>query len=67
VLSGTLKVLYGDNPTTLESINLTSGQYLTIPSGKIHRMVGITDSYYLEASTIQLDDVIRIQDEYGRK
>ncbi len=33
----------------------------------IHRMVAITDVDVLEVSTPELDDVVRLDDEYGRK
>jgi len=67
VLSGTLQVLLGDTVDKLISIDLTIGQFLVIPPEKIHRMIGVTDCYYLESSTNQLDDVVRIEDNYGRK
>ena len=33
----------------------------------IHRMEGIEDSFYLETSTNELYDVVRIEDKYNRK
>ena len=66
VLSGTLKVLYGDEEDNLEELILESGDFLVIPPFKIHRMYGITDSYYMESSTPELDDVVRLQDDYKR-
>ncbi len=38
---------------------------LTAP-GVRHRMTAITDLVMLEASTTQLDDVVRVEDRYGR-
>ena len=35
--------------------------------GTIHRMEGLEESVYLEASTPDLDDVVRISDDYNRK
>ena len=32
----------------------------------IHRMIAITDVIVAEVSTIELDDVIRLEDKYGR-
>ncbi|MBT7124990.1 MAG: cupin, partial [Gemmatimonadales bacterium] len=37
-----------------------------IVPGTIHRMVALTDVDILEASTPHLDDVVRIEDRYGR-
>jgi mannose-6-phosphate isomerase len=31
-----------------------------------HRMIAVTDCDVLEASTPELDDVVRLEDEYGR-
>ena len=41
-------------------------QYVTIYPGQIHRMSGVEDSVYLESSTTQLNDVVRIEDDYNR-
>lgn len=65
VLTGTLVVMYGDSVDKLETIELNN-YYLVIPPLKIHRMYGITDCIYLEVSTPELDDVVRLQDMYGR-
>lgn len=35
--------------------------------GTIHRMVARTDVDVLEVSTPDLDDVVRLEDDYGRK
>ena len=66
VLSGTLKIIIGDTEDSLGDVILNAGEYLAIPPFKIHRMFGVTDCLYLESSTTQLDDVVRVQDEYGR-
>jgi hypothetical protein len=33
----------------------------------IHRMVAVTDCKVLEVSTPELDDVVRLEDRYGRE
>jgi mannose-6-phosphate isomerase-like protein (cupin superfamily) len=35
--------------------------------GTIHRMVAVTDVDVLEVSTPELDDVVRLEDAYGRQ
>jgi mannose-1-phosphate guanylyltransferase len=45
---------------------LHPGAVFTIKPGVIHRMAAITDIVYLECSTSQLDDVVRLSDVYGR-
>lgn len=59
-------MLYGDEENSLNELILENGDSLVIPPLKIHRMYGITDSYYLESSTPELDDVVRLQDDYKR-
>lgn len=67
VLSGKLKVLYGKRKSNLKEIVLIKGQTIVIPPKVIHRMIGESNVFYLEASTPQLDDVVRLKDIYGRK
>jgi len=66
VLSGQLKITYGDKIDQLEEKIYEANESITIPTGMIHRMEGVTDSVYLEASTPELDDVIRLSDDYMR-
>lgn len=68
VISGILLITinYIGAESTWEDIVLNPGDYLTIVSGQTHRMKGITDVTYLEASTPETDDVVRVEDDYGR-
>ena len=45
---------------------LEVGQALHIPPGLIHRIVGLEDTDIVEVSTPELDDVVRLEDRYGR-
>ena len=45
---------------------LEQGQSYHIPTGTIHRMVAVETCDAFEVSTPELDDVVRISDEYGR-
>ena len=38
----------------------------TVRPGTVHRMVALADCDVLEASTPELDDVVRLEDRYGR-
>ncbi len=51
----------------LQDQRLTTGQSFRITPGTIHYMEAITDCDVLEASTPELDDVVRIKDRYGRE
>lgn len=46
---------------------LTKGDTCVIEPGVIHRMESIKDCLYLESSTSELDDVVRLEDDYGRE
>lgn len=66
LMSGILKLTVGDSVDQLTDIILKPGDFYVLPPKKIHRAEGITDAIYIECSTNHLDDVIRIEDKYGR-
>jgi mannose-6-phosphate isomerase len=49
-----------------ESEVVTAGAAFRIRPGMIHRWRALEDSIVLEASTPDLDDVVRLEDRYGR-
>ena len=50
-----------------KKFSLMPGESVTIKAGEIHRMsASDNDALYLESSTPDLDDVIRIEDDFGR-
>ena len=63
ILTGTLTVFCND-----EVLYLKPFDALTINPHEIHRMFAEKeDCLYLECSTPELEDVVRVEDEYGRK
>lgn len=66
VLSGRLKFRVGNSIDTLEEIIMCPGNTYLIKTGTIHQMEALEDCYYYEASTTELDDVVRLKDDYGR-
>jgi mannose-6-phosphate isomerase len=66
VLSGKLKVYFGNNVKKLKSKILNKNKSLTISPKTVHRMQAISSCYYLELSTPELTDVVRISDDYKR-
>ena len=66
VLSGVLKIIHGTTPDALEEKLFRAGDTITIAPGLIHRMEGVEDAVYLEASTPEMDDVVRLVDDYQR-
>jgi mannose-6-phosphate isomerase len=47
-------------------LRLAIGECLHITPGMKHRMVALEDCDVLEVSTPELDDVVRLEDRYGR-
>ena len=66
VVSGVLKIVLGADQNTLTERLYYAGESVTIAPGCIHRMEGIEDAIYLEASTPELHDVVRLVDDYNR-
>ncbi|MGK2963062.1 MAG: cupin domain-containing protein [Gemmatimonadaceae bacterium] len=66
LLSGELiyRVKLGED---LEDMHLTAGESFRISAGTVHQMEAVTDCDVLEASTPDLDDVVRLSDRYGRE
>lgn len=53
--------------TPLEDMRLCVGDAFRITPGTVHYMEAVTDCDVLEASTPELDDVVRLEDRYGRE
>ncbi len=66
LLEGELEFEVGTDPAGLAEIDLEVGASIRLVPGTIHRIVARTDCRILEASTPELDDVVRIEDRYGR-
>lgn len=45
---------------------MTAGEAYKITPGSVHRLTALEDCEILEVSTPELDDVIRLEDRYGR-
>ena len=50
----------------LEERRLRAGESVHIPPGLVHQIEAVEDTDVLEASTPELDDLVRLQDRYGR-
>ena len=48
-------------------LRMKPGDAFHVVPGRRHRMIAITDCDMLEASTPELDDVVRLSDDYGRE
>lgn len=56
----------GDTADTLERLRLGPGDTVDLPPGVVHRLEAVVDCVLLEASSPELDDLIRLDDDYGR-
>jgi mannose-6-phosphate isomerase len=66
VLRGRRVFLVGEGEAGLQRLALEEGMSFRIRPGTRHRMEAISDCDLLEASTPELDDVVRLEDRYGR-
>jgi quercetin dioxygenase-like cupin family protein len=65
VLRGELILRTQPGPT-LEERRFKAGESVRIPPKLVHQIEAVVDSDILEASTPELDDLVRLQDRYGR-
>ena len=66
LLTGEMRFWAGPSADELEEVALGAGEAFRVRPATVHRMEAITEIDILEASTPHLDDVVRIQDRYGR-
>jgi mannose-6-phosphate isomerase len=48
-------------------LKMRKGDSFHCPPGTVHRMVAVQDVDVIEVSTPELDDVVRLEDAYGRE
>jgi mannose-6-phosphate isomerase-like protein (cupin superfamily) len=67
VQSGRAKLELGrPGDAVLQEEVIGPGEAFHFPPGTVHRVTAIEDTTILEVSTPQLDDVVRLEDSYGR-
>ena len=68
VQSGRAKLELGEvGESVLNEMVIAAGAAFHYPPGTVHRVTAIEDTTILEVSTPQLDDVVRLEDAYGRE
>jgi mannose-6-phosphate isomerase-like protein (cupin superfamily) len=50
----------------LRKLEMKPGDVFHVTPGTLHRMTGLEDCDIIEVSTPELDDVVRLEDRYGR-
>ncbi len=66
VQMGVMNFVFENEKGVIEEILLHPGEAHHIPVGRKHRMIAVEDCNVFEVSTPQLDDVVRLEDSYGR-
>ena len=68
VESGRARLELGDvGQETLDEEVITAGACFRYRPGTVHRITALEDTTILEVSTAHLDDVVRLEDKYGRE
>jgi len=67
VHEGRARLELGDVGGELEAIEVATGDAFRFRPGTLHRVTALEDTLVLETSTPHLDDVVRLEDRYGRE
>jgi mannose-6-phosphate isomerase-like protein (cupin superfamily) len=65
--SGEMVLVLGAEGGRLVEHRMSPGDSYHVRPGTVHRMRAVTDVDVLEVSTPEVEDVVRLEDDYGRK
>ncbi|HEY6469283.1 MAG TPA: cupin domain-containing protein [Candidatus Dormibacteraeota bacterium] len=66
VESGVLELQLEDDDGAMETHRMTPGMSAHVRAGRRHRFVALEDTDLTEVSSPEIDDVVRLEDSYGR-
>jgi mannose-6-phosphate isomerase len=66
VLNGELDLVLEDAQGTVNTHRLTAGMSARVRPGRRHRFRAVSDVDICEVSSPEIDDVVRLEDDYGR-
>jgi mannose-6-phosphate isomerase len=66
VVSGVMELQLESNSGEVETHRLSAGMSAHIRPGRRHRFIAVEDTDLFEVSSPEIDDVVRIEDSYGR-
>jgi mannose-6-phosphate isomerase-like protein (cupin superfamily) len=66
IQSGVLDLVLEDDSGVVRTHRLTPGMSARVRPGRRHRFVAVEDTDLFEVSSPEIDDVIRLEDAYGR-
>ena len=67
LLHGRIRLSVGHSQDDLHEIELGQGELIDLPVGTVHRVQALEDSQIIEASSPELDDIVRLADDFGRE
>ncbi len=67
VREGRARLELGEVGGPLEAVEIRPGRRLPLRPGTVHRVTALEDTLVVEVSTPDLDDVVRVEDRYGRE
>ncbi len=67
VWSGRLRLFLEDDDGVVHVSELGPGEHRRVETGRIHRYEAIERCELIEVSTPELDDVVRLEDDFGRE
>ena len=66
IVSGVMDLQLEDDAGVIQTLRLRPGQSQRIVPGKKHRMVAVEECEFFEVSSPEIEDVVRLEDKYGR-
>ena len=66
IVSGAMDLQLEDDAGAMQTLRLRPGQSQRIVPGRKHRMVAVDACEFFEVSSPEIDDVVRVEDKYGR-
>jgi mannose-6-phosphate isomerase-like protein (cupin superfamily) len=67
VTEGVMEMVLQDADGEGTAVRMEAGDCIRITPGQRHRMVAVEDCEFFEVSSPEIDDVVRLEDRYGRE
>jgi len=67
VVRGRMVLHLADEDGTVRQHEMGPGDHRRVPVGRLHRFEAVEDVEVIEVSTPELDDVVRVEDDYRRE
>jgi mannose-6-phosphate isomerase len=67
IMSGLIDLVLEDEHGEVRTHRMSPGMTARVRPGRRHRFVAVEDSDLVEVSSPEIDDVVRLEDSYGRE